>query len=71
MTLLNESSDAATYATPNKHNRQTYKPSAGFKPAIPATKRLQTLDSTASGIGLLSYFIQVPFLHTLHFSNMT
>jgi hypothetical protein len=33
-------------------------PSAGFEPAIPATKRPQTyaLDRAATGIGLLYYY---------------
>jgi hypothetical protein len=44
---------AATYTTRNKQYRRTSMPSEGFKPAIPAVKRLQTyaLGSTATGIG--------------------
>ena len=47
-------SKAATCTTQNKHNRRTSMPSAGFEPAIPAIKRLQThaLDHTATGIGV-------------------
>jgi len=46
--------EAANFTTHNKHNRRTPMPSAGFEPAIPATRRLQTytLDRTALGIGL-------------------
>jgi len=48
--------EAATYTTHNKHNRQTFMTSEGFKPAIPAIKQLQTYASdcnaTAIGIGL-------------------
>jgi hypothetical protein len=37
-------------------------PSAGFEPAIPATKRMQTyaLDLAASGIGYASYIQFIP-----------
>ena len=37
----------------NNHNRQISMPTAGFEPAIPASKRLQTdaLDRSAIGIG--------------------
>jgi hypothetical protein len=45
--------ETATYTTHNKHQRRTFMPSAGFKPAIPASERLQTytLDRMATGIG--------------------
>ena len=40
--------------THNSHKRQTSMPTAGFEPAIPASKRPQThvLDRAATGIGL-------------------
>jgi hypothetical protein len=45
---------ASTYTTHNKYKRQTYMPSVGFEPAIPAIKQQQTytLDCIASGIGI-------------------
>jgi len=45
--------EAATYTSHNKHKRQTSMPSAGFKLAIPAIKRLETysLDRMATGTG--------------------
>jgi hypothetical protein len=44
--------EATTYTTHNKHRRQTYTSSAGIKPIIPATERLQTyaLDRMATRI---------------------
>jgi len=36
--------EAATYTKHNKHKRRTSMPSAGFEPAIPAIKRLQSWD---------------------------
>jgi hypothetical protein len=44
--------EAATYTTYTKHKRRTVVPSAGFEPAIPVIKRLQTyaLDRTVTGI---------------------
>ena len=47
--------DATTYTTHNKHKKRTSLSLAGFEPAIPAVKRLQTyaLDRTAIGIGFL------------------
>ena len=49
--------EAANFTTHKKHNRQTSMPSAGFEPAIPAIKRLQTyaLDRTATEIGSKYY----------------
>jgi hypothetical protein len=46
--------EAANYATRNKHKGKTFIPSAGFEPAITATKRLQTyaLDGTATTVGI-------------------
>jgi hypothetical protein len=49
--------EASTYTGQHKiyeHKRQTSMPSAGFEPAIPATKRSQTyaLDRAANGIGI-------------------
>ena len=43
--------DAATYTTHNKHRRRTSTQSAGFEPAIPATKRLHNwvLDRADTG----------------------
>jgi hypothetical protein len=43
--------------THNIHNRQTTKPSVGFKPTIPSSKRPQTytLDCVATGIGCKLY----------------
>jgi hypothetical protein len=43
--------EASTYTT-YKHKRQTSMPRAGFKPAVPATKRpwTYTLDCAATGI---------------------
>jgi hypothetical protein len=35
-------SEAATYATHNKHNGLTSIPSSGFEPGVPAIKQLQT-----------------------------
>jgi hypothetical protein len=54
--------ETATYTTHNKHTRRTSIPSAGFEPAIPLIKRLQTyaLDVKATGIGRQVY--QSPFL---------
>ena len=51
--------EAATYATHNKHNRRTSMPWAGFEPAILTIKRPQAyaLDRTATGIG--SWYITV------------
>jgi hypothetical protein len=42
----------ATYIIHNKHNRRTSMLSAGFEPAIPVAKRLQTyaIDRTAARI---------------------
>ena len=40
--MLSAVLEAATFTTPNTHNRQTSMPSAGFEIAIPAFKRLQT-----------------------------
>jgi hypothetical protein len=50
--------------THNTHNRQTFMPSVGFEPAIPASERPQThaLDRTATGIGLL--IITLKYLNT-------
>jgi hypothetical protein len=47
-------SEAATCTTQNKHKRLRATTSAGFEPAIPAIRRLQTynLDCTATGDGL-------------------
>jgi hypothetical protein len=47
--------EAATCIKHNKHNRRTSMTSAGFEPAIPAIKRLQTyaLDRTSSWIGCI------------------
>jgi hypothetical protein len=46
--------EGATCITQNKFKRPTSIPSAGFEPAIPTNKRLQTygLDRTATWIGL-------------------
>jgi hypothetical protein len=54
--------EASTYTTHSKHTRRTSIPSAGFEPAIPFIKRLQTyaLDVTVTGIGRQVY--QSPFL---------
>ena len=43
---------AATYTSPNKHNRRTFIPSAGFEPAIAGAYRLQTygLDGATTDI---------------------
>ena len=56
--------EAATYTTHSKHTGRTSIPSAGFQPAIPVTKQLQTyaLDVMATGIGRQVY--QSPFLWT-------
>jgi hypothetical protein len=35
--------ETSTWQTRNAYNRQTFMPSAGFEPAIPADNRLQTL----------------------------
>jgi hypothetical protein len=45
--------EAATYATHNKHTGRTFMPSAVFEPAIPEIRRPQTyaLDYKATGIG--------------------
>jgi hypothetical protein len=45
--------EAATCTTHNKHKRWKTMSSAGFVPAVPTIKRLQTyaLDRTATGIG--------------------
>jgi len=45
-------SEITTYSTHNKHNRRTSISSAGFEPAIPASKRFHTyvLEGTATGI---------------------
>ena len=42
--------------THNTHNRQTDMPTAGFEPAIAASKRPQThaLDRATTGIGMLN-----------------
>ena len=47
--------EAATYTSHSQHNRRTFMLSAGFEPAISATKWLQNyaLDRTATGIGIL------------------
>ena len=46
-------------ATNNTHNKQTFVPSAGFEPAIPAGDRLQThvLDRSAAGIGCFNIYL--------------
>jgi hypothetical protein len=45
--------ELATYTEHNKHNVQTYPPSAGFEPAIPAIDEPQNyaLNHTTTGIG--------------------
>jgi len=45
--------EAATYITHNRHSRRTSVSSAGFEPAIPGIKWVQTyaLDHTATSIG--------------------
>jgi hypothetical protein len=52
-TSIQNVSEAATYTTHNQHNKRTSMPSAGFEPAIPKIKRLNTyaLDRTAIWIG--------------------
>ena len=42
--------EAATYTAHKKHKRRTSMHSAGFEPAIPTMKMLQTLDRKATGI---------------------
>jgi len=41
------------YTTSNEHKRQTFMPSAGLEPAIPASNQPQTyaFDYRATGIG--------------------
>jgi hypothetical protein len=61
--------EASTYIGQHnvKHERKTSMPSAGFEPAIPATKRPQTyvFDSTATGIGAgIPYRNFFPQFHT-------
>jgi hypothetical protein len=53
--------EGASYTTHNRLKRQTFMPSAGFEPAIPLVKRLQTcvLHRTATGIGRCLYFLFV------------
>ena len=43
---------AAMYTAHDKRNRRIFIPSAGFEPAIPALKRLQTygLDCVVAGV---------------------
>jgi hypothetical protein len=57
----------ATHTTHNKHHRWTSKPSAGFKPAIPAMKRIQiyALDRMAAGINSL-YKIHTQLLSAVY-----
>jgi len=49
--------EAAAYASHSEQNRRTALLSAGFEPAIPAMKGLQSyaLDREAVGIGLLRH----------------
>lgn len=46
--------EATTYTSHKKHNRQTTIPSTGFEPVIPVTEQPQTytLDSMATRISL-------------------
>ena len=48
--------EAATYAIHNKCARRTSVPSAAFEPAIPAIMRLQAVDCTVTGIGILHIY---------------
>jgi len=50
--------EAAACTTHNVHKGRAYMPSAGFEPAIPVIKQLQTyaLERTVTGIGVM--FIQ-------------
>jgi hypothetical protein len=54
--------ETTTHMTHNKHNRQIFMPSVGFKPGLPAIKQLQTYasDSTVTGIGTkMQYSCQI------------
>ena len=44
-----------TYLTHNTHNRQTFMPTAGFDPAVPASEgpRIHALDRAVSGISYM------------------
>jgi len=55
--------EAATYTTHNRHKRQTFVPSVGFKSTIPATEQLQihALGATTTGIILFHvYYCKYP-----------
>jgi hypothetical protein len=50
--------EAYTYTGQHKHKRKVSMLSAGFEPAIPATKRPQTyaIDPATSGIGIFLHY---------------
>jgi hypothetical protein len=52
----------ATYITHNKHNGRLSVSSAGFQPAIPAIKRLQTFASYCTATGLESSYVYLPVI---------
>jgi len=53
--------DATTYATHNKHERQTSMPSMRIEPATPAIKQVQNpaLDCTATRIGWTLNYLKI------------
>ena len=58
---------AATYTTHYKPKRRTGIPSEGFKPVIPAIKRLHlyALLRTSTGIGFVPFTMSIKFLRTI------
>jgi hypothetical protein len=60
--------EAANFTTQNKHNRRTPMSSAGFEPAIPTMRWLQTytLDRTAPGIGLSVLRTLIQLIRTIN-----
>jgi hypothetical protein len=63
--------ETATYTTQNKQMRRTSLPSAGFEPAIPAFKQLQTYALQRRPPGRANWFLLLDYSAKILYESVT